>query len=875
MESLDDSSLDKEINNDLQNELLELADLYPDSEEEDILQNENDLDDEGLFENDYETIEQGFQLNVSLQDPLLQLLKLEYGDSIFYNTDEENEVILHCLDKDLQALLIKNRVRAKQLRVLRNKLVKVLQDCIEKTQCSTQAKRARTFITLPKLDTWKLGIPYFKDGQFYRCPENSDEIKKRVNQEFSMLDFHAGRRWAVHEQVTLESSVQTCYYNYRVNEVQLRVNVLKMNANNDENAVELLELTQELKDMKMNPAKYRTPPPYSNVGINWSIVADSLKGMRSANECKAMWNVYLHPRINKNVWTDEENERIKTLVKKHNHQNWDLIAQELNTNRSGYLVFINYSSTLWNKFKMERFQPEEDEYLLKIVEKCRVGNFIPWRKVSLFFEARSKHQLYHRYKYYISQSNIIKGTFSKAEDIFIMYLVGKFGKDYSKCAEFMPRRTSVQIRNRYASYLDKVFVNFGSYSETEDQMILEHVRLHGTKDWSSLAKVLERGRSHVRQRYLTLSKWLEKSNRNVTIIPSRTLRVLSKTNADRLVKLREVVNKLNEYSGEVNLDVVKDFIKQQEEEVQNGRNPWRVMKKKHSRSFIDGQLVNFFKGTCKIQRECKSYGEQSIKDSAARVKKLLELFAASPDLLDNIEPDEGDFTERESEVITVLKNGATTNATFLSLTPQIRFFLPPTLNTVLGLRGLIVKYQMHKNSNKCVDTWMSEQNLSGHDDRTKRSIEKERRIFFERFYALFRWPSIISVFFPEQFEKTISEPVKSLRNENEMKKRPRGRPPKTEYPKVALMLNGRKRKRFECDLNATNVSVVLPRNVCPNKKSNKDLVEAYPLKYLNKAKGEKSSTITGETLERLKQHNKIVVLEKTQFKVIRCSEDSV
>ncbi|KAF5290298.1 hypothetical protein FQR65_LT11632 [Abscondita terminalis] len=849
-------------NTDLQNDLFDLFDLYPDSEEEDFIQDENESDNEKLFENDCEAIEQGFKLNIAFEDPLLQSLKVKYGDSIFCNTDEENEVIMQCTDIGLRSVLIKNRVRAKQLRVLRNKLVKILQDCLDKIHNNICVKSIN--LTVPKLDTWKLGIPYFKDSHFYRCPENLDEIRKKNNNEKCIFDFRVGRRWTPDEHVSLQGIIERNYYKYQLNEAQHKLNVININIRNgikcDQDFGELSQLEIEFRTIRDDPYPYRTPPQWCSEGLNWDEIADSFKD-RTPHECKAMWNVYIHPDINKGPWTDEENNRIKFLVQTHNAQNWDLIASELNTNRSGYLVFLNYYSSLCQIFKNERFQVSEDEYLMEVVDKCRIGNFIPWRKVSSFFQDRSKKQLYHRYKYYLSLGNMVKGNFTEAEDIFIVYLVEKFGRDYSKCAMYVPNRSSIQIRNRHANYLVQVFSNFGQYSEAEDLRILNHVRVHGTKNWKSLAQELKRARSHVRQRYLTLKKWLEVPAQTLKDIPSRKLEVRSKQVADRYKRLQDIMEKLNSYSGEVNLDVIQKFIKNLDEQYSIFR-PWRVARRKQS--FVDKQLVDFFKGTCKIQREYKALDEQSVKDSAARVTKLLDLFGVPLNQWHDIETDESIFTEREVLVVNALRGTTEEKPSFEYLTPQIRFVLPPNLNTVLGLRGLIVKYHIHKNSNSIIDSEVArriEDDLQQQDAKARYKIEMERRNFFERLHILFKWASIVSKSFPKQLEKVeATEPF-----EIESQQRIKGRPMKIRSPKIMAMVNARKRK-LGCDVsNTDNTSVVVPSNSIPK--------EERLFRYFATTQDSESEknqivpmtgfrTVSAEVLERIKQNNKVVILDK-------------
>jgi len=61
-------------------------------------------------------------------------------------------------------------------------------------------------------------------------------------------------------------------------------------------------------------------------------------------------------------------------------QDWDFIAEQLGTRRSGYQCFCQYKSDSVETTK-QRWTIEEDKLLMAVVEKLRVGDFVPWDKV--------------------------------------------------------------------------------------------------------------------------------------------------------------------------------------------------------------------------------------------------------------------------------------------------------------------------------------------------------------------------------------------------------------------------------------------------------------------------------------------------------------
>lgn len=233
--------------------------------------------------------------------------------------------------------------------------------------------------------------------------------------------------------------------------------------------------------------------------ISYNLI--TFPGRHSPQACKAFWNIYLHPSINKAYWSDKENKEIQRLAKTYNFQNWEEIAKKLKNNRSGFAVCVHYYTTLSEKFKKNRFDLEEDQFLVDVVNACRIGNYIPWSKVCHYFQNRSRSQLYHRYKYNLEVWNMKKGSFSYAEDALIGLLVRKFGKDFSRCCKYIPNRSPSQIAHRYNNYIAFDKLDLGFWSLAEDEAIMNHVAENGEKAWSKLFSVVKtKNRTHLRLR---------------------------------------------------------------------------------------------------------------------------------------------------------------------------------------------------------------------------------------------------------------------------------------------------------------------------------------------------------------------------------------
>ncbi|UYV68435.1 SNAPC4 [Cordylochernes scorpioides] len=75
-------------------------------------------------------------------------------------------------------------------------------------------------------------------------------------------------------------------------------------------------------------------------------VCEQMKDHHSPEECKQMWNNFLHPSINKKPWTKEEDSQIVTLAKSTGGREWQYIASQLKTNRTAVQCLQRYKQAL-------------------------------------------------------------------------------------------------------------------------------------------------------------------------------------------------------------------------------------------------------------------------------------------------------------------------------------------------------------------------------------------------------------------------------------------------------------------------------------------------------------------------------------------------
>lgn len=110
-----------------------------------------------------------------------------------------------------------------------------------------------------------------------------------------------------------------------------------------------------------------------------------------------MWTGYLMPSLNRKNWTADEEDKLLCLAIQYGAQNWPEIAKQLK-NRSAYQCFVHYRTVLSERMetKNTRWTKDEDKNLMQLVEKYRIGNLIPWSKITSRMPGRCKSQIYNR-----------------------------------------------------------------------------------------------------------------------------------------------------------------------------------------------------------------------------------------------------------------------------------------------------------------------------------------------------------------------------------------------------------------------------------------------------------------------------------------------
>lgn len=339
------------------------------------------------------------------------------------------------------------------------------------------------------------GAPYFKNRSYFAASPNTDYLhRKNELRELFPMDLTTLNTWTSNDKTLLILGVK-----------QQMITNLKIS----DRYVDIAELNRK------PIARVNEMVDHFQFKINWNkIVFDVMKERHSASECIAMWNVCLHPDLRRAPWSSIEDAQLLQACERFDYQNWAAIAMEV-PYRSSFQCFLRYEVALSekNQVKNTRWTPDEDNLLLRLIDKFRIGQTIPWIKIAEKMKNRNQTQVYQRWLYTVNP-DIKKGRFTKEEDCILMAAVVQYGNRISDLPpNLLPGRTQQQLRHRYNNVL-KLSGTLSDWTLEEDQKLWEFAEQKGAV-WSEIAKTIgNHTRQSCRQRYLTLKKYLAKDPKN-------------------------------------------------------------------------------------------------------------------------------------------------------------------------------------------------------------------------------------------------------------------------------------------------------------------------------------------------------------------------
>ncbi|XP_018403719.1 PREDICTED: uncharacterized protein LOC108780486 [Cyphomyrmex costatus] len=401
------------------------------------------------------------------------------------------------IEKSLNAYEINTRLIT-GLTIAKKKLTALLEECEQKIKLLDEKlmKSTDESSSSSKLAISNAGIPYFKDKDYFSAPKNIDTKRKEAAGEVFLLNLKKPNRWSGKDREMLLSAINN----------QAIESVLSGGFNK-----EIDESTSDNQTKLVIPRNFNEMVgPLGARDFDWyKISVMDFDNKHSPGECKAMWNVYLHPAFRKNEWTNAEDKNLLKCIREYKCQDWDAIARKLNTNRSAYQCFIRYNTIKKVPLAGQLWTRQEDKHLIKIINAIKIGDYISWSEVANHFRHRTKQQIYVRWTYR-KAPHLRKGRFTYQETTTLLKAVQKYGMDFCKISStVMPHRTSIQLQERYQTVVSNV--NNWNVWTLNDDMMLINLQLKYSNDWSRIAKYFsDKTRTQVRHRYNALLKYIAK-----------------------------------------------------------------------------------------------------------------------------------------------------------------------------------------------------------------------------------------------------------------------------------------------------------------------------------------------------------------------------
>ncbi|XP_023676431.2 snRNA-activating protein complex subunit 4 isoform X2 [Paramormyrops kingsleyae] len=333
--------------------------------------------------------------------------------------------------------------------------------------------------------------PYFKDKVTGFGPPANSETRDKMNKGTRTFDLKKIQRWEGWQKSLLLKSVVSDAMKRLLQPKLSKVDYLteKMSKANDiERQIiqkQICEIEKEMGDISAMREEDLAGNRHDD--HDWEKIANvDFEGTRSAEDMRRFWENYLHLSINKSCWKEEEIEKLRGIVEQHQSCNWDQIAEDLGTNRTAFMCLQTHQRYINKNFKKKGWTKEEDEVLRDLVDKMRIGNFIPYTQISYFMEGREAAQLIYRWTQVLDPT-LRKGHWTKDEDEMLLRAVAKYGvRDWWKIRNEVPGRNDGQCRDRYLDCL-REDVKKGRWSQEEESMLIRLVEKYGAGRWAKIA----------------------------------------------------------------------------------------------------------------------------------------------------------------------------------------------------------------------------------------------------------------------------------------------------------------------------------------------------------------------------------------------------
>ncbi|XP_060697612.1 snRNA-activating protein complex subunit 4 isoform X2 [Hemiscyllium ocellatum] len=403
--------------------------------------------------------------------------------------------------------------------------------------------------------------PYFKDKVTGLGPPANQDTKEKATQGIKSFDEFLITSWKQKEKEKLRLSIASDAMQRLLQPKLLRLEYLnkKMELSRDETEKEMLmkqigETNREMDSINQMTQRQLLGNRFDD--HDWIKIANiDFDGTRRSEDIKNLWQNSEHPSISQAEWSKEEVQSLIEIAEKHGCVDWECIASELQTSRTAFMCLQKYQE--FNKeLRKKEWTEEEDQMLTELVQKMRVGNFIPYTKIAYFMEGRNSSQLLYRWSKSLDPT-VKRGPWTQAEDELLLKAVAKYGtREWFKIQEEVPGRVDAQCRGRFLNTLNHN-LRKGRWSPEEEREFRVLLARHGVGRWSKISAGLV-GRTEAQ----CLHKW--KALTGIKAKEWAQSKPPRKSRSKRIKKRRrETSSESSEYSSE---DI--EFMESEEEREQ-------------------------------------------------------------------------------------------------------------------------------------------------------------------------------------------------------------------------------------------------------------------------------------------------------------------
>lgn len=686
------------------------------------------------------------QLDIAKLQAVLQEAHTSDRSCAFHHLDEEINKVKSVRESCGSALVSLERLQRKYSDALndirkRRSILACKIHSLRSTNSGESSTRALRQVVNPR-------SPFFTDTELYQPPDNQDVVSIKRMGLVNMMRPPSTRQWNTVDKKLLTDAVYEQAKKIHSNLVQSKFRALQRDPSSS-----LSDLNKAVMDIdKIGDMSHEVivGPLNDCNSYDWDIVSTTLQGRHTAFECQSMWRILLHPSINKSPWTAGETHKLRLVALFHNNTDWDAIATDLDTGRSAYQCFVYYKMKIRrNESSGLRWTPEEDTHLFNVIEHCRVGNHIPWSKVSFFLHNRSKRQIYCRWVH--KRLFFKKGILSPEEIAVLQAAFAIYGKQFGRIAKLLPGRSKTNVIQYFYSVFGPLKNPIDqNWSADEDSILLEIADKHERIDFEEIHKMLPKKTLFgIKSRYNQLLLEYLGKKKNIDTIPlclsesptpeasselRRALKNLheSQRPLDKHKRIKSNPNKKEIETDNLDRRIIRFFAEDKAPKIQ-----------KKPKSNIDSTTLRSLLYLLGANLDYDSLQCNEFLNSNYSLKKALEESLHINHVKKPVQPSGIRTYSRKKPVEEPPTSQNDIFASNISIwshqsnkNTNLQNYFPPMLDTLSAIRTMsLLKYHHSSVINKCTRI---EYFLKLSD------MEKQHALFISRFDVIFRWPLLLS-----------------------------------------------------------------------------------------------------------------------------------